>query len=79
METNTDEFDKCYKCHKEFHIYQMFVYNSKNICIPCYRKFGFYYEVGDESKRKAKQIYKHVPRHFLDYQYAALDPDKWTD
>lgn len=79
MEENADRFAKCYKCHKEFDINEMYVYKGKNICVPCYEKLGIYYEVIVENKAKAKYIYEHIPRHIIDYAYAARDPDKWTD
>jgi recombinational DNA repair protein (RecF pathway) len=77
MEKNAGIFDECYKCHETFDIYKMYVYNRKNICVPCYEKLGFYYEVDVENKTKEKFNYIHIPRHILDYMYAALDPDKW--
>ena len=70
-------FDECYKCDKTFDIYEMYVYNSKNICVPCYEKFGIYYEVTTESKKKEKYLYEHIPRHIRDYTLSARDPDKW--
>ena len=79
MEENKNRFEKCYKCHEEFDRYQMYIRNSKNICVPCFEKLEIYYEVDVENKAKEKLNYKHVPRHILDYMYAALDPDKWTE